>query len=101
MYMFTHKRFDIVLLSLKYFCKGKSAASLEEVLVFFSGASRAPLGGFDSLVLPSLTFNHDNIFPKASTCVLNLVLPAKHREYEDFKKKMDEAITQNGGFGCV
>lgn len=69
--------------------------------MFFSGASRVPPGGFDSLVLPSLTFNHETIFPQASTCALSLILPAKHRKYEDFKNKMDQAIIQNGGFGCV
>ena len=83
------------------FYEGGSAASLEEVLVFFSGASRVPPGGFDTLSPPSLTFDHTIIFPQASTCALNLVLPAKHSKYEEFKIKMDHALSQNSGFGCV
>lgn len=82
-------------------CEGDSVISLEEVLVFFTGASRIPPGGFDALNPPSLSFDHGAIYPQASTCALNLILPAKHAKYEDFKVNMDQALSQNGGFGCV
>ena len=58
-----------------------------------------PPGGFNALLsLPSLSFDHQSLWPQASTCALKLVLPI-HSKYEDFKTKMDEAITQHGGFG--
>ena len=85
-----------------HFCKGGSVTSVEKVLVFFTGSSRVPPGGFDDISPPSLSFDHGAIYPQASTCALNLVLPAKHAKYEEFKVKMDQAISQNGGsFGCI
>ena len=69
--------------------------------MFFSGASRVPPGGFDVVNPPFLSFDHASVYPRASTCALHLILPVKHQKYEDFKRIMEEGLTQNGGFGCV
>ena len=44
--------------------QGSGEVSLEEVLSFFSGASKIPPLGFD--IAPSLSFNHKAIYPTAS-----------------------------------
>jgi len=71
---------------------------LERLLIFFSGGSKVPPGGFNTL--PSLSFSHESSWPQASTCALKLILPVLEK-YEDFKAKMDEAITQEEDFGYV
>ena len=66
------------------------------ILVFFTGADSIPPGGYDNVIM---SFNKDNPYPTASTCGLELTLPTKHQEYNDFKKSLDVAFTMHGGFG--
>ena len=73
---------------------------LEDVLSFFSGASKIPPLGFDST--PSLSFSDSAIYPTASTCALHLQLPTRyHSDYSLFKEKMTQAFTYHGGFGML
>ena len=67
--------------------------------MFFSGAGRVPPGGFDCP--PTITFDHESVYPRASTCVFKLILPAKHDKYDSFKGKMEQALKENGGFGYI
>lgn len=47
--------------------------TLEEILIFFTGSSRAPPLGFNPT--PSIIFNSDKLYPNAATCALALILP--------------------------
>lgn len=67
------------------------------MLVFFSGLSDTPPLGFDTE--PTLHFNHSGILATASTCDLQLKLPATHTSYEKFKEAMVLSIKGNDGFG--
>ena len=74
--------------------------SLEDILSFFSGASNVPPLGFD--ISPSLLFDHEAVYPTASTCALQLTLPTRYSDdYNQFKSKMTQAFTCHGGFGLI
>ena len=75
--------------------------TLKDVLIFFTGADRVPLLGFDGQ--PCLTFLHDvnDSYPTASTCSLELRLPTKHRRYREFRDNMISGLKGHGGFGVV
>ena len=66
------------------------------ILAFFTGADSIPPVGYDRV---TLSFNHQNPYPTASTCGLELTLPTKYDEYNEFKRNMDVAFTMQGGFG--
>ncbi|KAL0993875.1 hypothetical protein UPYG_G00115050 [Umbra pygmaea] len=76
--------------------------SLENVLVFASGASTVPPFGFPCR--PSLEFLHAPlngsmpVFPQANSCGIVLYLPL-HNTYEEFSKWMAEGIIQSPTFG--
>ena len=72
--------------------------SVGTVLAFFTGADTIPPLGYASAVL---NFNQFNEYPTASTCAVELTLPTKHTQYEQFKKQLDVAFTMHGGFGLV
>ena len=84
-----------------FFIDEDNACNLKDVLIFFSGSDRVPPLGYD--VSPSLVFlHHSNArFPTASTCDLQLRLPASYVDYEGFKEAMLLGIKGNNGFGCV
>ena len=70
--------------------------SLEDVLIFFSGADRVPPLGFPQS--PSLSFlDVGAIFPTASTCSLQLRLPTQYTDYNEFINALKEALFCNGG----
>ena len=66
------------------------------ILVFFTGADSIPPSGYDSVIM---SFNKESQYPTASTCGLELTLPTKHNDYNDFKKCLDVAFSMHGGFG--
>ena len=72
-------------------------ASIEEVLVFVTGASRPPPLGFNEP--PTITFADDEPFPMSNTCSNNIRLPVCYSEFEEFKQKMDFAIKNSPSFG--
>ena len=59
-----------------------------------------PPQGFDPK--PTLMFNSENIFPTASTCAIELVLPTRYYDnYTTFCEKLTLGFTSHGGFGLV
>ena len=72
--------------------------TLEELLIFFSGAKRIPPLGFDPM--PTLAFN-EGVFPTASTCSLTLSLPLSHDDYASFKDKITYGVHNSNFFGLV
>ena len=74
------------------------SASLEEVLIFFSGVDRIPPAGFP--YKPKLKFHTKHLFPMASTCLLELTLPTRlNNNYSTFKRNLNVAFKHHGGFG--
>ena len=81
--------------------KEEAGCTLEDVLVFFSGAERIPPCGFGD-TSPLLIFLHENqVLPTASTCDLQLRLPTMHADFTKFKDAMVLGIKSNDGFGEV
>ena len=68
------------------------------ILSFFTGADSIPPQGYISTVL---NFNPVNLYPTASTCAIELMLPTKYTEYDDFKNQLDVGFTMHGGFGLI
>ena len=75
--------------------------SLEDILIFFTGADREPPLGFP--VIPRLKFLHgeQHTLATASTCSLILRLPTVHKSYASFKQYMALSFGGHGGFGVV
>ena len=80
---------------------GEIDCTLEDVLVFFSGANHIPPLGFD--VKPTLGFVNFSTatLPTASTCDLQLRLPSVYKDYCKFKDAMILGLKGNDGFGGV
>ncbi len=76
----------------------KLGVSLSDVLVFFTGADSIPPTGYETA---TLNLNDTNHFPTASTCAVQLTLPTKYHDYNDFKSVMDTAMKMHGGFGLI
>lgn len=83
-----------------YFLDGVFEITLDQLLVFTSGADRIPALGFSPQ--PTLTFNHETgrKYPEANTCLVKLKLPI-HNAYEEFTKYMCEGIIQAPTFGLA
>lgn len=89
---------NIQFLLINHFSAANDAeASIEEVLVFVTGASRPPPLGFDEPA--TITFLDDEPFAMANTCANTIRLPVCYSEYEEFKRKMDFAIKNSPCFG--
>ena len=69
---------------------------LKSLLQFFCGEDHVP-----STIKPILTFHDSGIFPTASTCSMELSIPASHKTYISFASAMDKALEWHGGFGCA
>ena len=67
------------------------------MLQFFSGAISIPPTGFD--VTPTITFDEATMYPMASTCAIQLILPTRHKSYKVFEEYLQYGILNNGGFG--
>lgn len=74
-----------------YFTDGVFEVTMEQILVFASGADRVPALGFSPH--PTLNFIHDagRKYPEANTCLVNLKLPI-HDTYRQFAKFMCDGI---------
>ena len=72
--------------------------SLEDIMVFFSGAAKLPPLGFTHK--PTIEFSATNVYPTVSTCALVLTLPTKYfTSYAEFKRAMYIGLKYHGGFG--
>lgn len=74
-------------------------ADLKHVMIFFSGADAEPPGGFSQQ--PSLAFSQSSMYPTASTCTLELTIPACYEKYNEFKQAILTGLLSNDGFGAV
>ena len=74
---------------------------LQNILQFFSGASRLPATGLD--YTPKIYFTNEDRLPHASTCALSITFPRSLGllSYEDFQDKMDTYVLRFHGFGNV
>ncbi len=90
----------LLILLCYYFIDGVFEITLDQLLVFASGADRIPVLGFSPQ--PTLNFTHEmgQKYPEANTCVVKLKLPI-HDTYEMFCKYMCEGIIQAPTFGLA
>ncbi len=90
----------LLILLCYYFIDGVFEITLDQLLVFASGADRIPALGFSPQ--PTLNFTHEmgRKYPEANTCVVKLKLPI-HDTYEMFCKYMCEGIIQAPTFGLA
>ena len=76
--------------------------TLEDILIFFTGADTVPAVGFGKT--PKLSFL-DNVpsrlLPTASTCAIELRIPTCHTDYASFRQYMELALKGYCGFGGV
>ena len=79
--------------------EGKTGCTVENVLVFFSGANCVPPLGFPRQ--PKVVFLDGAVLCTSSTCDITLRLPTGHDEYESFKDAIILSIKGNDGFGGV
>lgn len=83
---------------------GKIDITLEDVLVFASGASAIPAFGFGENPTIKCLYEELNgnrrMFPEANTCAITLKLPIGHK-YEDFFHFMTTGIIQSPVFGVA
>ena len=70
--------------------------TLKNVLTFFTGADSFPPSGYDALIL---NFNATTLYPLASVCGLELIIPTRYNDYDSFKRSLDVGFTMNGGYG--
>ena len=97
MYNAWHVMYTMLLIFL--ITEGQSCCSLEEVLVFFSGADHPPPLGFPHT--PQLNFlPKEALFPTASTCSLILRLPTRYHTYDMFRDAFTRGLKENDGFGA-
>ena len=83
-----------------YYIDGEAPCSLEDILVFCSGASHVPPLGFDKP--PTISFEYESVLATASTCDIQLRLPVLHGcDYLKFKDAMILSLKGNDGFGGV
>ena len=71
--------------------------SLELILSFATGVTSIPPMGFSKE--PSINFSEYDVYPTASTCILQLTLPTCYDSFTSFKSALDTGFTMHGGFG--
>ncbi len=71
---------------------------INSVLAFFTGADCIPPSGYES---GTLTFSWIDPYQTASTCAIQLTLPTKYNDCDEFKNNLDIAFTMHGGFGLI
>ena len=75
-----------------------STVTLQEVLSFFTGSIRIPIGGFDCDAI--LCFSPQAYYPSTSTCALQLTLPTQfYNDEASFREQCTFAFTHPCGFG--
>lgn len=80
-----------------FFSDGEAEISLNDLIIFATGADVIPPLGFPWK--PKLSFLHDAcLYPKGNTCGLELHLPTIHKHYGHFKDHMDFGIGNSKDF---
>ena len=74
--------------------------SLENILQFFSGASKLPATGFDET---KISFTSEDVLPYTSACALKIMFPRSLGvlSYDDFEGKMDFCVCCSFGFVAI
>ena len=82
-------------------CADRDDISVGDILYFFTGSSKVPATGFDSV--PKIKFTDENRLPTASTCELSITFPRKMAglTVDEFKDQMDFCIHGSHGYGIV
>ncbi len=73
------------------------AITLQDILVFVTGADHIPPMGFEKQL--TWSFDSESIFPLSSTCSMTLYLPTKHQHYDTFKFNIVEGLVNGFDFG--
>lgn len=75
--------------------------SLNDLLIFITGADSIPPLGFDDLIFIAFYDQEDQVkrLPYASTCSLSLYLPRAFEDAQEFKHLMSMALIHGVGFG--
>ena len=83
------------------YADGNAGCSLQQILIFATGADRVPPLGFAPK--PLIQFSDESNYPTANTCANILTLPLANNErcYEWFKNAMDFGILNSPGFGVA
>lgn len=82
--------------------EGKTTCGVDEVLVFFTGASHVPPLGLSPEPKVSFLYGETSKLCTSSTCDNCLRLPTCHHEdYQSFTDAMTMSIKDNDGFGGV
>ena len=76
-----------------------TGVTLYTILSFFTCFECIPPLGLP--LQPSLTFDEVSTYPTASTCIMQLRLPAKHADYKEFERYMDEGLLSHGALGSA
>lgn len=69
------------------------------VLMFATGSNKIPPMGFHPSSITVL--QNMSVYPNGNTCPLELELPGRIKDFEDFKRNMDSAFNFQEGFGIV
>ena len=81
---------------------GTTGCTIEEVLIFFTGADAVPPLGFDKQPTVCFMHNSNSKCSTSSTCELVLRLPTRHgNNYASFRDAMKMSLQDNDGFGGV
>ena len=80
-------------------CDGKVTPAF--ILAFITGTTTVPPMGFDHGITIRFTSDKSKTLPVASTCSLVLWFPTALVDYTMFKERMDFALLNTVGFGCV
>lgn len=85
------------------FCSAQeSRCSLQDVLVFYTGADTVPVLGYEKQPKQYFLESPADILPTASTCDLHLWIPTAHKDnFTAFKDWMELGILGHCGFGVV
>ena len=88
MYTFTKINYKICIHFYTFFTDGSNEVSLKDILSFFTGSSAVPPLWFN--IDPTRSFNHNAVYPTASTCTFSLTLPTQYyNDINQLKLKMD------------
>ncbi|XP_070532740.1 uncharacterized protein [Ptychodera flava] len=76
--------------------EGQNPVTLERVLMFITGCTMLPPKSYGDILVEFL----EKGLARSNTCFKEILIPAQHRNYDDFKSAMDESIVQGelGGF---
>ena len=76
----------------------EQTVELSDILMFFTGTTHIPPGGFQTQPTLSFLHNHNDKLATSSTCSLTLRVPVHSNSWEDFSAMMTFSILGSEGF---